>query len=265
MRILGDGRSQFLGIPEPWGLSKPIQPCRESSTSRAMNCEAFRHQLLTDPLSKDAAFRDHARTCPDCARAAVDVLQFEAKLHQALAAEISGAGESERNRLTPMPFGTRFVLLSLPLLLLVIWLTMRGGLGPDFSGNPGAEVIEHIQAEQEHLSADGTVSWARLSGLFRVLGVDVDSHLGPVSFADRCVIGGGEGIHLVLPGEHGAVTALFMPGKEMAGERKVAGVGLAGILVPVGFGLLAVVGVPGEPLDPIVRRLRAAVRWDGRR
>ena len=227
-----------------------------------MNCEEFRHQLLIDPLSKDAAFRDHARVCTDCARAAVQVLRFEETLRLALAAEVCGAGESEAHRSgTPLP-GRGFALLFLPLLLLTIWLSIRGGLGPDFRGNPGADVIEHIQAEEEHLSAEGTVPWVQLSGLFRVLGADVDPDLGPVSYAGRCVIGEGEGIHLILPGERGAVTALFMPGKEMDEETKITGAGLAGTLVPAGFGLLAVVGVPGEPLEPMVRRLRAAVRWD---
>lgn len=227
-----------------------------------MNCEAFRHQLLIDPLSKDAAFRGHARTCPDCARAAAEVLQFEEKLRQALAAEVSGVRESETHQTAPIFLGSRFALLFIPLLLVTIWLTMRGGLGPERGGNPGAEVIAHIQAEEEHLQHAGAVPWERVRGLFGALGADVDPDLGVVSFAGRCVIGEGEGIHLVLPGERGAVTALFMPGREMVEEREVVGVGIAGTLIPAGFGLLAVVGVPGEPLEPIVRRLRAVVRWD---
>jgi len=227
-----------------------------------MNCEEFRHQLLIDPLSKDAAFRDHARVCTDCARATLEVLQFEETLRQALAPEVWGAGGPETRRSAPPILGKGFALLFLPLLLVAIWLTIGGGIGPDFRGNPGAEVIEHIQVEAEHLSAEGTIPWARLRGLFQALGADVDPDLGPVSYAGRCIIGEEDGIHLVLPGERGAVTALFMPGTEMAGERKVSGSGLAGILVPAGFGLLAVVGVPGEPLESMVRRLRAAIRWD---
>lgn len=230
-----------------------------------MNCEEFRHQLLIDPLSKDAVFRDHARVCSDCARATVEVLQFEETLRQALAAEVRGAGEPEAHRPAPPILGKGFALLFLPLLLVAIWLTMGGGIGPDFRGNPGAEVIKHIQAEAEHLSAESTIPWVRLRGLFQALGADVDPDLGPVSYAGRCVIGEVDGIHLVLPGERGAVTALFMPGKEMVEEREVVGAGLVGTLVPAGFGLLAVVGVPGEPLEPMVRRLRAAVRWDGKR
>lgn len=227
-----------------------------------MNCEAFRHQLSIDPLSNDTDFRGHARECRDCAQAALEALRFEKALHRALAAEISGVGASEAQGPPSPIFGVRFALLSLPLLLVAIWFAMRGGPGPDSAVDPGAEVIAHIHAEQQHLRAAGTVPWSRLRRLFGLLGVEVDPSVGPVSFADRCVIGEREGIHLVLPGERGAVTVLFVPGQEMAGEREVAGAGLAGTLLPVGFGLLAVVGVPGEPLEPVVRRLRAAVRWD---
>lgn len=227
-----------------------------------MNCEEFRRQLLIDPRSKDAAFRDHARVCSECARATLEALQFEETLRQALSVEAWGAGGPETRRTVSPILGKGFALLFLPLLLIAIWLTIGRGIGPDFRGNPGAEVIEHIQAEAEHLSAEGTIPWARLRGIFQALGADVDPDLGPVSFAGRCVIGEIDGIHLVLPGERGAVTALFMPGTEMAEEREVSGSGLAGILVPAGFGLLAVVGAPGEPLEPMVRRLRAAIRWD---
>lgn len=232
-----------------------------------MNCEEFRHQLLIDPLSKDAALRDHARACPDCARATLDVLQFEETLRQALAAEVCGTATEEHRPGTPAR-GRGFALLFLPLLsllsllLLAIWLGVSGGLGPDSRGNPGADVIQHIQAEEEHLSAEGAVPRVQLRRLFRILGADVDPDLGPVIYAGRCIIGEGEGIHLILPGERGAVTALFIPGKETDEEMKITGAGLAGTLVPAGFGLLAVVGVPGEPLEPMVRRLRRAVRWD---
>jgi len=228
-----------------------------------MNCEAFRHQLSIDPLSKDADFRGHARECPDCARAALDALRFEKALHRALVAEVPGVGATEAPGPPSPIFGVRFALFSLPLVLAAIWLAMRGGPGPDSDVDPGAEVIAHIHAEQQYLQVAGTVPWPRLRRLFGLLGADVDPSVGPVSFADRCVIGEREGIHLVLPGERGAVTALFVPSQEIAGEREVAGPGLAGILLPVGFGLLAVVGVPGEPLEPVVRRLRAAIRWGG--
>jgi len=161
-----------------------------------------------------------------------------------------------------MPSWILCALVLAPLLMAAFWLALRGGLGTDWESDPAASVIGHIQVEKEHLRADGSVPRASVLRLFETLGAAVDPGLGPVRFAGRCVIGERYAIHLVLPGERGAVTALFMPASGLAEKRQVAGDGLYGMLVPAGSGSLAVVGIPGEPLEPIARRLLAAVRWN---
>jgi hypothetical protein len=228
-----------------------------------MTCEEFRHQLLIDPYCVDAAFRDHARACDECALATEDALRFEKTLYAALDAEAPSPGAPNPPRHGPAPSRIRYALLFLPLLLVALWLGLRVGLGPAANGDLGATVIAHIQSEKGHLQAVGTVPWARLRLLFGGLGADANPSVGPVRFAGRCVIGERDGVHLVLSGERGAVTALFMPGRDTTGQREVAGGGLEGTLVPTGFGSLAVVGEPGEPLEPIARRLLSAVRWNG--
>ena len=189
-------------------------------------------------------------------------MRFEESLRAALAAELSAVKEPVPHGPGPVRSRIPYALLFLPLLVAVFWLALRGVLGTDWDSDPVATVIGHIQAEEEHLQVAGTVPWASLRRLFGTLGADVDHGLGPVRFADRCVIGERYGIHLVLPGERGAVTALFMPGNDLSEKREVAGGGLEGTLFPVGSGSLAVVGEPGEPLEPIARRLLMAVRWN---
>jgi hypothetical protein len=225
-----------------------------------MTCEEFRHQLSIDPYRGAAAFQDHVHDCPACARAAEEALRFEETLRAALAADLSTAEESDPRRLRPPRI--LYTLLFLPPLMAVLWLTLHVGLGTNGDGDPSADVIEHMLSEEEHLQAEGTVPWAHVRRLFGTLGADADPGLGPVRFAGRCLIGKRYGIHLILPGERGSVTALFLPGNDMAEKREFVGGGLEGTLVPAGSGSLAVVGEPGEPLESVIRRLRVAVRWN---
>jgi hypothetical protein len=146
--------------------------------------------------------------------------------------------------------------------MVALWLALRGGFDANWDSDPAAIVIGHIKAEEAHLQVEGTVPWERVQRIFGALGADADPRLGPVRYAGRCVIGERHGIHLVVPGERGEVTALFMPENGLAEQREVVGSGLEGTLLPAGSGSLAVVGEPGELLDPIVRRLLVAVRWN---
>lgn len=228
-----------------------------------MNCEAFRHQLLIDPQSEDPAFRDHLRACTACARAAEEALGFEQSLREALRAELVpesvSAPASRRSEWFTVRTASAFFFL--PLLLTAFWLGLRGNATTD-DGSLAATVIAHILAEEERLQARGTVAWSSLRELFEALGADLRARLGPVRFAGRCVIGDREGIHLVMAGKRGAVTALFIPGRQPAERSEVRGRGLQGAVLPTGFGSLAVVGEPGEPLEPVALRLLAAVRWE---
>jgi hypothetical protein len=183
-------------------------------------------------------------------------------LRAALRAELAAAKEPDAARASLAPSKHLYALFSLPLLLTAIWLGVNGGPAPESARPLAATVIAHIQKEEEHLMASGSLSRASLRRIFRALGASVHPDLGPVSFAGHCVIGEREGIHLVLNGERGAVTALFLPGRQTTEQRRVSGGGFVGTLVPVAVGVLAVVGQPGEPLEPIVRRLLVAVRWN---
>lgn len=226
-----------------------------------MNCDEFRHLLLTEPLCVDVEFRRHQRICPECSRAAERALRFESALREALEEEFT----SEEKRARPRS-GSGWVRIAraIPFLLLLpvaLWLGLPGTPDPHSRADLGDLVMEHIQSEGEHLHATGTVLWPRLRALFRSLGGDLDPMMGPVSFAGRCVIGGQGGIHLVLPGSHGAVTALFIPGDGLDAERPLSSAGFDGVLLPAAFGTLAVVGESGEPVRSIARRLLEVVRW----
>jgi hypothetical protein len=227
-----------------------------------MTCEEFRQQLFIDPYCGAAVFHEHSRACPACALAAQEALRFEESIRTALASELSSAKELGSRGPSPVPSKVLFALLFLSLLMTALWLAMRGGFDADWESDPAAIVIGHIQAEEERLQTEGIVPWVRVRRIFGAMGADADPRLGPVRYAGRCVIGERYGIHLVVPGERGAVTVLFMPENGLAEKREVVGGGLEGTLLPAGSGSLAVVGEPGELLDPIARRLLMMVRWN---
>jgi hypothetical protein len=60
------------------------------------------------------------------------------------------------------------------------------------------------------------------------------------------------------------VTVLFLPHERVVDRLPVRDGGLQGIIAPAGPGSIAIVGVPGEALDDIERRVRLAVRFAAR-
>ncbi|MEA3274619.1 MAG: DUF3379 family protein [Pseudomonadota bacterium] len=83
-----------------------------------------------------------------------------------------------------------------------------------------------------------------------------------MSYAARCNIRRQEGVHLVLPGDKGAVTLLFMPNEHLPDSRSVSSAHLDGVIVPTSYGSLAVVGEKSESVSPILKRIQAAVDRD---
>lgn len=225
-----------------------------------MNCAAFSRRLLVDPNSKEPGFRAHVTECPDCTRALSDALAFDEQLREALI-DVLGSG-ADPSTLIQHGYQRRLsVLLFLALLTFVVWLGLRGGLHRDESDWPDL-VIGHILTEQDHLDDQGEVPPAGVERLFSSVGGKLDQDLGQVRQAALCPIGGRHAVHLTLAGEIGPVTVLFMPGEAVPASRDMDSGGLQGVLVPAGFGNLAVVGLPGEPVDAVLRRMLAGVHWE---
>jgi len=191
-------------------------------------------------------------------------LRFEQDLRAALTAELASARARDSQSQRALRARIRFGLFSFLLLVATLWLVYNVDLVPDSGGDLAKLVIAHIRADEKHLRKTDKVSASRLQLLFRSLGAEVDATLGPVYFAGSCVIGEGEGIHLVLSGERGTVTALFLPEAQVPEEQDITDSGFAGAVLPTDWGALAIVGKPGEPLRPMARRLLASVHWVNR-
>lgn len=69
------------------------------------------------------------------------------------------------------------------------------------------------------------------------------------------------GVHLVLSGEQGPITAFFMPGEHVEETIPVKSERFQGTITPTGWGSVAVVGEHGENLQDMTARLSTAVSW----
>lgn len=122
-------------------------------------------------------------------------------------------------------------------------------------------VIRHIDAASEHLYAHEKVSVARLRSVFARFGVRLGGGLGRVNFAAIWSMRPYRGVDVVLDGKRGPVTVLYLDGEYVGERARIRDARFDGTLFPVPSGSIAVVGEPGEPLEPIVRMLRQRLRF----
>lgn len=227
-----------------------------------MRCEEFRHRLMVDPYSRDADFRAHAGRCRACAEALREAMAFESALHAALEVQTRAAEEAGGTRRGHRAIPNVAVAGALAFLVVAAAAISFLSFGPaerERASDWEQVVIGHIRAEEDHLQETGEVALTSLQLLFRGLGLEIESTV-PARWAGRCDIGGRDGLHLVLGGERGPVTALFMPGKAVRRPLRIATGRFDGVVLPAAFGNLAVVGERGEPLAPVAERLLRALR-----
>ena len=122
-------------------------------------------------------------------------------------------------------------------------------------------VLNHINDELHHLHSDEDVDRAQLARLFARFGASVEADIGHVNYAGVCGIRRRSGVHLILPGQEGPVSVLFMPGEHTARVEAVQSARFEGTVIPTSYGSMAVVGERGEPVSHVVDRLGRVVNW----
>lgn len=234
-----------------------------------MNCLDFRRRLMSDPFEHDAALAGHEDECAACAGFARELRAGEVRLRALLNDVEPPPGMAERIQLAAR-FEQRSeqrrrwwyaaaasVLMAISVSMVSLWNTSaeRSGLALAQS------VIHHIEDEAAHLHEAGLESAARVDGVFGRFGAQLAGDIGPVLFAAECLMRQRNGVHLVLPGKKGAITAFFMPGEMTTDTLAVQSDRFQGRILPTAWGSIAVVGESGEALDGIGERLATAVKW----
>jgi hypothetical protein len=240
-----------------------------------MDCLTFRRQMLEDPGRRDNALREHERSCSRCAAFARSLRADEAKLHEALTvappAELAeriqlaiSFGEVKKRR----PQRPWLSIAAAGLLAVAAgtlgWLTYFHKPYEDLSLE--RSVLNHVQDEARHLYDPGPALASEINGVFERFGAKVSEQaLGDVNFAGICMMRRNRGVHLVLRGEMGPVTVFFMPGEKTRKPMALDSERFAGMIEPTDWGSIAVVGEQGEPLMPVLERVRQAVTWPAER
>ncbi|MGB5833189.1 MAG: DUF3379 family protein, partial [Thiohalocapsa sp.] len=120
--------------------------------------------------------------------------------------------------------------------------------------------VEHVRNEPWLLQEeDGPpLSTAAVLLLLQSLGAGHAISLNrntPVRYAGRCLIRRSMGAHLVMDGQRGPVTALVMPQGEVDSSGFAQGRQYDTLIMPAPDAGVALVGLPGEPLEALAAQL----------
>lgn len=230
-----------------------------------MNCKQFQIELMKDPASEDRDFIAHRQSCTDCAREWREAEAFEAILRSA----ISIQPERELLAHRPATGQSRWwqqTWVKAASVLLLIGATVAGfNLAQTmFAGtNLPQLVVRHIQNEPEILDPRQAMDEMALMEVLSPLAFSLVESPGSITAAAPCWIRKGRGMHLVMQGEKGLVTVLLMPGEHAQQQQPIEAASLSGMLVPTGWGSMAVVSHAGEDITPLIHSLQQKVRWKG--
>ncbi len=234
-----------------------------------MNCLEFRRRTGADPLAMDDELLAHEADCPNCAQYAREMRAQDIRLRAALREITPPAGLAERIQLAARheqstDYRRRWFYGAAASVLLIIGVSMVSVFQTAHEraqATLAQSVLDHIHDEANHLSEVSPVSAGRLKYVFDRFGADLISDIGQVNFAAECLMRQRNGVHLVLPGELGPITAFFMPGEMTDQTLTVASDRFDGTIVPTDWGSIAVVGEAGEKLTGLGQRLADAVAW----
>jgi hypothetical protein len=124
------------------------------------------------------------------------------------------------------------------------------------------EVLAHLDHEPQALRITSVeVSDERLRSVVPANIGSMDRSAGLITYAQSCVINGRDVPHLVIQGEQGPVTILLMPDEKIPSALPLDGDTVHGVILPVGSGSIAIIGVREERLDLIEKRVLKSVTW----
>lgn len=224
----------------------------------------FRRRCLADPHDTAEDFRAKCGEDPDHAQFVAAQIRFDQAIRRVLLGIEPPAGLAQRilarQGLGARPQGReirRYMAMAASLILIVglSWFVSRAPADLPHT------VLAHIYGELDHLNGDGAYPRDRLAAVLSEAGPELHGSLGTVRYAGTCHIRRHDGAHLVVQGQHGAVTVLLMPGEDIAHRRAVGDQRFHGVIVPTPNGSMAIVGERQEAIEYYEQRVRSALSW----
>ena len=236
-----------------------------------MKCEQFRKKLQEEPGNDDTDFHAHRQVCPPCDKAYQDAMLFEKQLSDAF----SDIGPDTRPDTRPetrpetrladavqdsvrryRKNRRRYFSITAALMMLTLAGAASFHLYQIRSLNDF--VLSHIEHEIGQLNNTHVVSHSRLKQLVSQFEVPDLSVLPAITYVEKCWMRTGYGLHLIVQGQKGPVTLLFMPNESVEHSQPIQSADFTGKLYSLGQGSFALVGIPGEPLEMLAEKLRMA-------
>ena len=236
-----------------------------------MNCKDYKEAIAADPSQQfDGA--EHASACESCATYRDEILALDQKIAAALQISVPDLKipdlppiSDEDAKIVNLPFGrgrtrtTMWIGLAASVLLATV-VGVRFFSEDVIYPSLAEEIIAHLDHHQDGLKVtDKAVSGRKLA---KVVDNDVeDMDAGLITYATSCVINGHTIPHLVIQGERGPITLLLLPDEMIDMAVPLEGVGITGVILPVGNGSIAIIGERDEPLENVKQRLVNSVKW----
>jgi hypothetical protein len=231
-------------------------------------CEEYREAIAADPSFDGGA--NHLSQCASCQAFRTEMQALDLRIAGALALSVPEfdmpeLADIDTSNVTALPkrrFGAPVWLAVAATVTLAAFIGFRM-IGDDLSNATLAEqVIAHIDHEPYSLRVvDEAVSEQRLERIMSASVATMDHGAGLITYAQSCTINGRDVPHLVIQGERGPVTILLMPYEKVSGPQAVQGENISGVILPVGDGSIAIIGVEGERLERIEEQVKNSVTW----
>ena len=123
------------------------------------------------------------------------------------------------------------------------------------------QVLAYLHREYDSLTQVRDVPDDELAGMFKEIGASLTGRLDGVSHCEINEIGDHKSAILVMSGDKGPITVVFIMGEHISVRRSVGNGGFSGMIVPAQKGSIAIVGEPGEGLTKVERKITSAVAW----
>lgn len=229
-----------------------------------MNCLEFRRQLGVDPQSAGADFVRHRQECARCAEAAARAVEFEAALRRALNVEpatqlaesilLAQATQQQRGRRVWMRRGG--------LLALAATLVLAVGMGMRVEARPlSAQAVDHLHGEPEALKLTQAVPAASVRAAFAKRGIALRHDVSAeVVYVGCCPMGRHLTVHMVMPGNSGPVTVIYVVDDRVGQSEDFEREGWRGRSVPIGGGTLILLARDSGQFDGIEAEWRTALQ-----
>lgn len=247
-----------------------------NASGKIMNCENYREAIAADPSESFEGGAGHAAVCESCSAYRAEIQALDLTIARALAIdvpelkipELPPIGEEDGN-VVNLPFRRVSKITAPAWIGIAASFALAAVIGVQFVGNGpssdqllAAQLLAHLDHEPWALQVTNVaVSEEQFARAVNPEIGTMDRNIGLVSFARTCIINGRSIPHLVIQGEHGPVTLLLMPEEMVSAPVSLMGESVNGVIMPVGNGSIAIIGVREERIEELKQRVVDSVEW----